>query len=306
MDVETCWKWFDTVFLPSVKARTGRNVLLVLDNAPGHFPEFERDGVRVVFFPPNCTAWKQPCDLGIIAALKKRYKYMYLKSVLSYYDLPEDLKQLKLLAAGNLRRGAAGVEFGNPAHLLDAANFVKVCWDAITQETIKNCFKKAEIISLEDRPVVGPMEEEMETDEGIIELVDQVAGITLTQEELENFITCDDEDSPLIYDEILDDVNNTALLGNGDNNDDEETDTESEEEEASNTFVSFRLYYESFLQIKEQLTVEHFSAIGAANEYDAIASQFGKLERDLRELTRKEHNAKTNASRRQMTLHDFF
>jgi hypothetical protein len=58
MDVETCWKWFNEVFLLEVKKRIGRQVLLPLDNAPGHFEAFERDNVRIIFFPPNCTSWK--------------------------------------------------------------------------------------------------------------------------------------------------------------------------------------------------------------------------------------------------------
>ena len=37
MDVQTCWKWFNEVFVPEVKKRTGRPILLLMDNAPGHF-----------------------------------------------------------------------------------------------------------------------------------------------------------------------------------------------------------------------------------------------------------------------------
>jgi hypothetical protein len=77
-------------------------------------------------------------QFGNHCGVKKRDKFMYLKNALSFYVLPEDLKQLKLLAGGNLRRGAAGVEFGNPAHLLDAANIIKSCWDSITPATIMN------------------------------------------------------------------------------------------------------------------------------------------------------------------------
>jgi DDE superfamily endonuclease len=297
MDVDICWKWFNEVFFPSVKARTGRQVLLILDNAPGHFPPFERDGVRVVFFPPNCTAWKQPCDLGIIAALKKRYKFMHLKNVLSFYDLPEDLKQLKMLAGGNLRRGAAGVEFGNPAHLLDAANNIKLCWDAISPETIKNSFRKAEIITLDDRLVAEVDEDDVET-----------------EDELENYVICDDEDSPLYYDEVMDDVNNIDVFQHDEtdnnteyvNNNKSDEDTETEGEEESSSFISFRSFYEKFLEIKEQLKVEHFTTIGAEKNYDAVASQFGNLEKELRELTRMEINAKKNAALSQMTLHDFY
>ena len=61
------------------------------DNALGHFGKvFEHNGVQVCFFPPNCTSWKQPNDQGIIAALKKRYKYLNLKEVLNFTDLDED------------------------------------------------------------------------------------------------------------------------------------------------------------------------------------------------------------------------
>jgi len=58
MDVETCWKWFNEMFLPEVKKQTRRQVLLLLDNAFGHFEAFECDNVRIIFFPPNCTSWK--------------------------------------------------------------------------------------------------------------------------------------------------------------------------------------------------------------------------------------------------------
>jgi len=50
MDVETCWKWFNEVFVPEVKRRTGRPVLLLMDNAPGHFDAFERNNIREISF----------------------------------------------------------------------------------------------------------------------------------------------------------------------------------------------------------------------------------------------------------------
>ena len=79
MDVSTCRKWFEEVFYPEVREKTERPVLLFMDNALGHFPAFERNNIKVVFFPPNCTSWKQPCDMGIIAALKKDINIYILK-----------------------------------------------------------------------------------------------------------------------------------------------------------------------------------------------------------------------------------
>jgi hypothetical protein len=36
--------------------QTGRRVLLLMDNVPGHFEVFEHDNHWIVFFPPNCTS----------------------------------------------------------------------------------------------------------------------------------------------------------------------------------------------------------------------------------------------------------
>jgi hypothetical protein len=94
-DVETCWKWFNEVFYPKVKKQTRHRVLLLMNNALGHFEAFECDNIWIVFFPPNCTSWKQPCDMGIITALKKRYKYLYLEDVLDFYELDDEAKNRK-------------------------------------------------------------------------------------------------------------------------------------------------------------------------------------------------------------------
>ena len=80
----------------------------------------------MVFFPPNCTNWKQPCGMGVIVALKKRYKYLYFKDILDFYELDENLKTHKKEQAKRLFRGAAGVAYGNPDHMLDAAEYIKL------------------------------------------------------------------------------------------------------------------------------------------------------------------------------------
>ena len=52
-------------------------ILLLIDNAPGNFETFQRENVVVRLFPPNVTAWKQTCNLGDIAAIKKRYIFSF-------------------------------------------------------------------------------------------------------------------------------------------------------------------------------------------------------------------------------------
>ncbi len=148
------------MFIPEVKKRTGHPVLLLLDNAPGHFEAFERDNVKFVFFPPNCTSWKQPCDMGIIIALKKRFKYLYFKDVIDFYELDEEAKLRKKMPRRRLRRGAAGVAYENSAHLFDAVSYVKEAWQSVSPNSIKNAFIKVKIMTLEaDQEAVNKIED---------------------------------------------------------------------------------------------------------------------------------------------------
>ena len=123
VDTTVFMKWFDETFCQEVWRRTRRPVLLLLDNAPGHTKEFIRANITVKFFPPNVTAWKQPMDMGIIAALKKRYKFLILADIIAFNDLPAGAKQSMQQAAQIMRPGAAGVKHGKPATLLDAAEY---------------------------------------------------------------------------------------------------------------------------------------------------------------------------------------
>jgi hypothetical protein len=59
----------------------GRQVLLLLDNHPGHIPleKFAEMNVvlrntRVFYLPPNMTSAVQPCDAGIIRTFKAYYR----------------------------------------------------------------------------------------------------------------------------------------------------------------------------------------------------------------------------------------
>jgi hypothetical protein len=87
--------------------------------------------------------------MGIIAALNKRFKYLYLKDVFDFYELDEEAKLRKKMQGRKLRRCAVGVAYGNLAHLLDAANYVKEAWQSVSPSSIKNAFIKAEIMTLE-------------------------------------------------------------------------------------------------------------------------------------------------------------
>jgi len=174
-----------------------------MDNAPGHFDAFERDNIRVVFFPPNCTSWKQPCDMGIIATLKKRYKYLYLKDILDFYKLDEQLKQRKKELGKRLQRGAARVSYGNPTHLLDAASYVKGAWDSVSSSSIKNAFSKAELMNLEPEP--GAKSENSIITTELAQTIESL-NLSINQLELEEFVHIDDESNEKYAIAVLEDL----------------------------------------------------------------------------------------------------
>jgi hypothetical protein len=85
--------------------------------------------------------------MGIIVALKKRFKYLYLKDVLDFYELDEEAKLRKKMQGRRLQRGAAGVAYENPVHLLDVASYVKEAWQSVSPSFIKNAFINNDIRS---------------------------------------------------------------------------------------------------------------------------------------------------------------
>ncbi len=180
-----------------------------MDNAPEHFEAFESDNVRIVFFPPNCTSWKQPCNMGIIVDLKKRFKCLYFKDVLDFYELDEEAKLRKKMQGRRLQRGVVGVAYGNLTHLLNVVSFVKEAWQSVSPSSIKNAFIKAEIMTLEaDQEVVNEIE-----DLGT-KVAQTIATLNLSvgQDELEEFVHVDNEKFTVV---VLEDIE--ELFGDDEN-----------------------------------------------------------------------------------------
>lgn len=86
--------------------------------------------------------------MRINAALKKRYKYLYLNNVFSFYELEPETRAMKKDARAWLGQGAAEVDYVNPAHSVGAKNYVKASWDAITTHCILNFLIKTELCGL--------------------------------------------------------------------------------------------------------------------------------------------------------------
>jgi len=102
-----------------------------------------------------------------------------------------------------LQRGAAGVAYGNLAHLLDAARYVKEAWQFVSLNSIKNAFIKAEIMTLEaDQEAVNEIEDlGTEVAQAIV-----VLNLSIGQDELKEFVHVNNENNEKFAAAILEDV----------------------------------------------------------------------------------------------------
>ncbi|KAG1685433.1 hypothetical protein DVH05_008371 [Phytophthora capsici] len=161
LDRPTFGSWYSSVFLPFVRERTSKPVLLVVDGEqPGHQGDFEEDGARLVFLPPRHSRpqnsfetgeipnpkmwWSKPFDMGVIAALKAKYKYLLVQNMLSYHSAPDEVKEALKVAEDKSRSG--GLHFGHPPTLLDAARLLEQAWSQVPDELLANCFARANLI----------------------------------------------------------------------------------------------------------------------------------------------------------------
>jgi hypothetical protein len=128
-------------------------------------------------------------DLGIIAATKKRYRFLLLRRVLAYTDLTPVAQDALAAEAASMHAGAAGIAHGRPAHVLDAAGLIKEAWDAISATTIENAFAKANLRS------TYRCSKEVDVNEDIdfLPLVDSIDGLTM--DGLEEYLECDNRRS---------------------------------------------------------------------------------------------------------------
>ena len=102
----------------------GRNVALVIDNCPAH-PQIENlKAIKLFFLPPKTTSKTQPMDQGVIRSLKAKYRKNVVRKVFRSAENKKTLTKIMLLQG---------------MQMLVAA------WDALTTQTIVNCFRKSGI-----------------------------------------------------------------------------------------------------------------------------------------------------------------
>ena len=102
----------------------GRNILLFVDNCAA-YPGLTMSNIKMVCLPPNTTSRLQPCDAGIIVALKAHYRKRLTRHVLSEMDDAQTASQLS-----------------KRVDMLDVIRWGHLAWASVSDTTIRKCFAK--------------------------------------------------------------------------------------------------------------------------------------------------------------------
>ena len=124
-----------------------RNIVLIVGKCPAHPQLHGLQNVKLAFLPLNTTARTQPMDAGVIKSLKGKYRAELAKKHLAAFDLGTQVKVDGLSAIKILRKS----------------------WLAVTENTIKNCFKKVGFVSVGEDTEDEPMQERQQCEEEDIE-----------------------------------------------------------------------------------------------------------------------------------------
>jgi hypothetical protein len=112
------WKeWLER--LNSKMKNQKRHILMFVDNCSAH-PNVSLTNIKLMFLPPNTTSRLQPCDDGIIAAIKANYRKRLLRHVLSDMD-----------------ECNTATELSKRITLKDAINWLNLSWTALDPTSIQ-------------------------------------------------------------------------------------------------------------------------------------------------------------------------
>ena len=113
-----------------------RKIALIIDNCTAHPHVEQLASIELIFLPPNTTSHTQPMDQGVIHALQAKYRSLAVR---------------KLIAA---------LEKKNPVptiSILSAMVMLENVWNAVSNKTFSNCFKKA---GISEKEVEGVLNDE--------------------------------------------------------------------------------------------------------------------------------------------------
>ena len=152
--------------------RSGKKVVVLVDNCSAHANVDGLKNIVLRFFPPNTTSVLQPCDMGIIRALKAYFRHEMRQKIIDVIDDAEVDTVAQSVAKS--------------INVFEAMHMIKNAWMKITGKTIRNCWIKGGFVT---SPAVE--EEGVNDDNTSITLPEPPAG--LTQKEFDAWLAIDDD-----------------------------------------------------------------------------------------------------------------
>lgn len=133
-------EWFNKCFVPSVyeyqtttlKRKSNEvKAVLLWDNAPAHPVNLtsECGRIKTQFLPPNSTALIQPQDQGIISALKRAYRKIFVSKCLQVGVVDEVISENALIAMKKY-------------NIADCIFNIATAWNQLSKDTLSNCWHK--------------------------------------------------------------------------------------------------------------------------------------------------------------------
>ena len=150
-----------------------RNIVLIVDNCPAHPQLHGVQNVKLAFLPPNTTARTQSMDAGVIKCLKGKYRAELAKKHLAAFELGTQVK----------------------INVLSAIKMLRKSWLAVTDNTIKNCFKKVGFVTVGEDTEDEPMQEQQQCEEEDIETWRRLAecGVVDSETDLMTYVSTDED-----------------------------------------------------------------------------------------------------------------
>ena len=167
----------------------GMKVALIVDNWPTHPNVDNVKATELVFLPPNTTSKTQPIDQGVITALKAFCRTNVMRHQIKYIDAGKTNPKVNILAAMRMLARS---------------------WDAVSPNTVRNCFRKAsiseetQVASINDKDDPFKLLEENVNELKSSGLVD--GDLTVDDYANIDFDVCTSETSAITDREILDSI----------------------------------------------------------------------------------------------------
>lgn len=269
--------WFKNYFVKEVRSHfkniglpEDSKIVLVLDNCSAHpAAEFlvERN-VHVVFLPPNCTSLIQPMDMGVLRAMKCRYKNEFLTCMLSA-----------------INNGVKVPKFVKEYNVKDAVWSVARAWNDITPEILKHAWHNlwpSTVFTDDDAELENYFEgfrfskSDIQRAE-LLEYAKNMSSINLVNDDIEEVMHIDD-DGPIVNKLTDSEICSMVLDGN------EDSDNESVENNAEEKMPIDKLIETVDLAIKgleqrEFITEQELMSMYKIRE--KLASEKPKLMKQL-------------------------